>query len=168
MEWTDERVDRLKQMHADGLSCSIIAHRLGGVTRSAVIGKIHRLGLANGTMPRTRMAIPGNRLRGAQRKRAAPYVKRAAPHPFVGAYQPTPDLEIPPHERKTLLELEEHCCRWPYGSGTPSDPYYFCGKVRVGGQSYCDFHVRRAVGAPQPHRSNPIADTPALAEAVPA
>ena len=45
MSWTDERVELLKKLWADGLSASQIAAELGGVTRNAVIGKVHRLGL---------------------------------------------------------------------------------------------------------------------------
>ena len=47
MSWTDERVETLKRMWADGQSASQIAKELGGVTRNAVIGKVHRLGLSN-------------------------------------------------------------------------------------------------------------------------
>ena len=46
MGWTDERVELLKKLWAEGLSASQIAGRLGGVTRNAVIGKVHRLGLS--------------------------------------------------------------------------------------------------------------------------
>ena len=47
MSWTDERVETLKSMWAEGKSASQIAKELGGVTRNAVIGKVHRLGLSN-------------------------------------------------------------------------------------------------------------------------
>ena len=46
MGWTDERVELLKKLWADGLSASQIAAELGGITRNAVIGKVHRLGLS--------------------------------------------------------------------------------------------------------------------------
>ena len=49
MSWTDERVDLLKKMWGEGQSASQIAKELGGVTRNAVIGKVHRLGLSNRT-----------------------------------------------------------------------------------------------------------------------
>ena len=49
MSWTDERVETLKKMWSDGQSASQIAKELGGVTRNAVIGKVHRLGLSNRT-----------------------------------------------------------------------------------------------------------------------
>ena len=47
MSWTDERVEKLKELWAEGMSASQIAKSLGGVTRNAVIGKVHRLGLSN-------------------------------------------------------------------------------------------------------------------------
>ena len=47
MSWTDERVEILTKMWAEGNSASQIAKELGGVTRNAVIGKVHRLGLSN-------------------------------------------------------------------------------------------------------------------------
>ncbi|MEO0542970.1 MAG: GcrA family cell cycle regulator [Pseudomonadota bacterium] len=61
MSWTDERVETLKKLWADGLSASQIAAKLGGVSRNAVIGKVHRLKLA----PRAKST-----------KQAAPKVKR--------------------------------------------------------------------------------------------
>ena len=60
MSWTDERVELLKKLWADGLSASQIANELGSVTRNAVIGKVHRLGLSgrakslNSSAPRQR------------------------------------------------------------------------------------------------------------------
>ena len=54
MSWTDERVETLKRMWAEGQSASQIAKELGGVTRNAVIGKVHRLGLSNRTSGATK------------------------------------------------------------------------------------------------------------------
>src|SRR5687768_18583958 len=51
MGWTDERVELLKKLWQDGLSASQIAKQLGGVTRNAVIGKVHRLGLSGRATP---------------------------------------------------------------------------------------------------------------------
>jgi len=56
MSWTDDRVEILKKMWGEGQSASQIAKELGGVTRNAVIGKVHRLGLSN----RTRAKGQGN------------------------------------------------------------------------------------------------------------
>ena len=55
MSWTDERVELLKKMWTEGQSASQIAKELGGVTRNAVIGKVHRLGLSN----RVEGPVPG-------------------------------------------------------------------------------------------------------------
>jgi GcrA cell cycle regulator len=59
MSWTDERVDLLKSMWNDGKSASQIAKELGGVTRNAVIGKVHRLGLTNRAGDGPGEAAPG-------------------------------------------------------------------------------------------------------------
>src|SRR2546428_5073765 len=78
MGWTDERVELLKKLWADGLSASQIAAELGGITRNAVIGKVHRLGLSrrakspSSTAPRPRkprasgqmMRLPRPSMRG--------------------------------------------------------------------------------------------------------
>ena len=60
MSWTDERVETLKRMWVEGASASQIAKELGQVTRNAVIGKVHRLGLSNRVMPgaREEVALP--------------------------------------------------------------------------------------------------------------
>ena len=61
MAWTDERVETLKKLWTEGLSASQIAQKLGGVTRNAVIGKVHRLGLSGRATPsrtRSRRARP--------------------------------------------------------------------------------------------------------------
>ncbi|KAA6205637.1 MAG: GcrA cell cycle regulator [Candidatus Tokpelaia sp.] len=54
MNWTEERVEQLKRLWAEGFSASQIAAQLGGVTRNAVIGKAHRLKLAGRTKTQKR------------------------------------------------------------------------------------------------------------------
>src|ERR1700690_1424134 len=62
LNWTDDRVEQLKNLWTEGLSASQIARALGGVTRNAVIGKVHRLGLAGRASPsraeRPRVSMP--------------------------------------------------------------------------------------------------------------
>ena len=58
MEWTEARVDKLKRLWEDGLSASQIAEHLGDVTRNAVIGKAHRLGLSSRPSPIKRTNHP--------------------------------------------------------------------------------------------------------------
>ncbi|MBO42905.1 MAG: global cell cycle regulator GcrA-like protein [Rhodospirillaceae bacterium] len=60
MEWTEARVDQLKQLWSDGLTASQIAEKLGGVSRNAVIGKAHRLGLSSRPSPIKRKTIQLN------------------------------------------------------------------------------------------------------------
>ena len=76
MSWTDERVDVLKKMWGEGHSASQIAKELGGVTRNAVIGKVHRLGLSNraGSGGGAKTAAPK-----AAAKPKAPAKPKAAP-----------------------------------------------------------------------------------------
>lgn len=84
MSWTDERVETLKTMWSEGKSASQIAKELGGVTRNAVIGKVHRLGLSNrigGEHPED-MAAPGEAL--AEEEAPEP-VAEAAPQPAPAA-----------------------------------------------------------------------------------
>src|SRR5437763_8020846 len=70
--WTDERVERLKKLWADGLSASQIAGELGGITRNAVIGKVHRLGLSG------RAKAPSSSVPRQRKPRAPAPMYRAA------------------------------------------------------------------------------------------
>ncbi|MGB3720297.1 MAG: GcrA cell cycle regulator [Proteobacteria bacterium] len=162
MGWTDERVEQLKRLWAEGLSASQIASRLGGVTRNAVIGKIHRLGLSGrATTSRTKSH------RSRPRPNTVPTAKRTAKTRFAGVgnpalralYQPevesfvppAEEIEIPVHERKTLQQLTESSCRWPIGD-PQSEDFHFCNRTKVPGLPYCEVHARRAYQPPQPRR----------------
>ncbi|MEM7546301.1 MAG: GcrA family cell cycle regulator [Pseudomonadota bacterium] len=85
MSWTDERVEKLKAMWGEGQSASQIAKALGGVTRNAVIGKVHRLGLSNRAT--TKPAAP------------APETKSAKPLPAQAAATAAPEPKPAPVER---------------------------------------------------------------------
>ena len=82
MSWTDERVELLKKMWSEGQSASQIAKELGGVTRNAVIGKVHRLGLSNrsggGTAQQAAPAAAPAKPETAKAKPAAPATPAAA------------------------------------------------------------------------------------------
>jgi GcrA cell cycle regulator len=160
MSWNDERVDALKKLWADGLSASQIAGRLGGVTRNAVIGKVHRLGLA-GRATTSRMKSPRPRLRalaGKRPMRARPLggnpnsplrsLYLADAEPYV---PPAEELVIPLNERKYIQTLTESCCRWPIGDPQLPD-FHFCGKTKIPGLPYCEVHARRAFQPPQARR----------------
>jgi GcrA cell cycle regulator len=148
MSWTDERVEMLKKLWADGLSASYIAGELGGITRNAVIGKVHRLGLAaRAKSP----ASPGSRPRKprAQILRVSrPALRGNAALAQVYEYEPEAEPEIvdnviPMGQRRTLLELTAQTCRWPIGD--PGNPdFFFCGGRSLPDQPYCAHHSRIA------------------------
>jgi GcrA cell cycle regulator len=162
MSWNDERVDALKKLWADGLSASQIAGRLGGVTRNAVIGKVHRLGLA-GRATTSRMKSHRPRVRVAQAVKRGLMRTRpaggAGSSPLKTLYlsdtepyvPPAEELVIPLSERKYIQTLTESCCRWPIGDPQQPD-FHFCGKKKIPGLPYCEVHARRAFQPPQARR----------------
>jgi GcrA cell cycle regulator len=177
MTWNDERVDLLKKLWSDGLSASQIAGRLGGVTRNAVIGKVHRLGLSGRATtsrmkshrPRTRPQPNPTAAKRLMKPRFAPNVGNPAlrnlyladSEPFMPAAE---EVEIPLKERKYIQTLTESCCRWPIGDPQQAD-FHFCGKKKVTGLPYCELHARRAFQPPQPRRREREVSVPALTAA---
>ena len=138
--WSEDRVERLKALWADGLSASQIAKQLGGVTRNAVIGKVHRLGLsgraAGGRLARPRPASPPRPRRPAA-PRAAPRAPMiAAP---VAASPPAPEG---PGLIASMADLCGHVCKWPIGDPS-SEGFTFCGRRSSEGP-YCVEHARVA------------------------
>lgn len=156
MSWTDERVEVLKKLWMEGLSASQIAGRLGGVSRNAVIGKVHRLGLAGRANPsRSKPSRPRPRMAGMKRApkpRISQFGNPAfrALYPSDGdRYVPLPEeIDIPPSERVPLIELNEGSCRWPIGDPQTSE-FGFCTHKCVPGLPYCETHSRRAFQPPQ-------------------
>ena len=170
MSWTDERVETLKAMWADGKSASQIAKELGGVTRNAVIGKVHRLGLSNRNAAPT--AKPAAKPKPAAREEApaAPAEAEAkkpepapekpvsvpARKPIIRAGQPLPPQpsanEVSAEalanvrevektaKRLNLMQLTERTCKWPVGDPA-TDDFWFCGHPVQQGKPYCEAHV---------------------------
>jgi GcrA cell cycle regulator len=145
MLWTDDSIEQLKTMWTAGMSGGQIAATLGGLTRNAVIGKVHRLKLPTRESPL-----------GAQRKRNP---KRAYPHipkalrPTIRndtAQSATETKPTPRKQRRTLLQLTSQTCRWPIGDPGTKD-FYFCGGFPKGGGPYC---VAHCVLAYQPRRAS--------------
>jgi GcrA cell cycle regulator len=92
MSWTDERVETLKKMWAEGQSASQIAKELGSVTRNAVIGKVHRLGLSNRVGPGTKDETEEEEVVAAAPAAPPPRVEPARPVATEAprAAEPTP------------------------------------------------------------------------------
>ncbi len=160
MAWTDDRVELLKKLWADGLSASQIAARLGGVTRNAVIGKVHRLGLSRRATS-SRSSAPRPRRSHAPRPNRGPGLtfgtrgNVALKPTFEAEYEPVPapvaELVIPLHERASILTLKESMCHWPIGDPTEED-FHFCGRKKDGPTPYCDHHARMAYQPAQARR----------------
>ena len=130
MSWTDERVELLKKMWGEGQSASQIAKELGGVTRNAVIGKVHRLGLSNraGPTPAPATATPGAAPKAEAKAKPAPKpaevkakpAAKPAPRPVEDQVEDVEDDEdtdtrpaTVPHTRKAII---------PAGQPLPPQP----------------------------------------------
>ena len=154
--WSDDRVELLTKLWGEGLSASQIAAALGGgVTRNAVIGKVHRLGLSGRAKPGAAAAV-----RPAKARPAAPAATQLdagrisllarAPEQPAGPtlvadarWGDDEQAEIPESQRVSIMELRESTCRWPLGD--PSKPdFSFCGGRAVTGLPYCGHHCRIA------------------------
>jgi GcrA cell cycle regulator len=152
MSWTDERVEVLKKLWSEGLSASQIAKELGGVTRNAVIGKVHRLGLSGRATP----SRPPSRIVRTHRPRPA---MRPAMRLNPGIAPSLPPIPVDPQplpngEFATVLDLSEHICKWPIGD--PGDPrFQFCGRKTKAGAPYCEAHARMAYNPPKKRRRSP-------------
>ncbi len=151
-EWTDERIAILKQMIAEKHPRKDIAAALG-LSKSAVCGKTRRLGLSVPRGPKKprserRGALgqdgaQGSRIANRSRKRRPGLAYGAEPAWLVGQQF---DCEIPIEQRRSLLELTQHTCRWPIGDpGTPT--FFFCGGPADNSHSgpYCHAHTWRAL-----------------------
>jgi GcrA cell cycle regulator len=150
MVWTDETIELLRRLWLDGKSASQIAAMLGsGVTRNAVIGKFHRLGLT-GRVKNKAPAAPRTRQRSSQprRPRIAARPRDWAFHGSAAlalAFEPAiePDIEAvvaPMSLLVTLADLNENMCRWPLGDPTASE-FRYCGLGTNPEAPYCTHHM---------------------------
>ena len=164
MSWTDERVELLKKLWGEGQSASQIAKELGGVTRNAVIGKVHRLGLSNRAASASKheaVQKSDKKIEKASKKKPDKFGKESegkisTRRQIIPAGQPLPPQpstnEISPEalarvseiEKKakkiSLLELTERTCKWPVGDPATPD-FWFCGLPTQSGKPYCEAHV---------------------------
>ena len=121
-DWTEARIAQLKALCRDGYSASEIAGVLG-VTRSAIIGKIYRLGLRETPL--------------RHRRNPPPHAKMAPPAPHI---RPKPE---PPQFTLLIFDLKPGQCRWP--SDEEGKPFTFCGANQEAGSPYCPVHRERSV-----------------------
>ena len=168
MAWTDERVEVLKKMWGEGQSASIIAKALGGVTRNAVIGKVHRLGLSNRVTstsskqaansktavkvkttvkpasPKTLDSAAAVRITPPAVRKIIPAGQPLPPQPSANEISPEALAKVSEVEktakRISLMELTEKTCKWPVGDPA-TDDFWFCGLGVKVGKPYCEAHV---------------------------
>lgn len=179
LSWTDERVELLKKLWTEGLSASQIAGRLGaGVTRNAVIGKVHRLNLSGRAQPQ-RTAQPR-----APRKQREPSLPGSRTHVSGGAMPSMPTagssalkpmmraeiqsrpvalpepkplrlVDLAEGGRVTILHLSDKTCKWPIGD-PGSEEFCFCGHGPRDGSPYCEYHARLAYQPVQDRRNRKV------------
>lgn len=149
--WTDERVETLKKLWADGLSASECARHLGGgATRNAVIGKVSRLGLPGRKVTVRRPANDRWNTEDRRMERGDKPFKQAikAVKPNWRA-EPLPDAPATDIATITsILDLEDDHCRWPIGD-PKQHGFGYCGCKKVEGLPYCNAHARRAFTVPE-------------------
>lgn len=169
MAWTDDRVELLKNMWGQGKSASQIAKELGGVTRNAVIGKVHRLGLSNRATPAKTAKEKPTSKSSAKLKQAPKPTAKPSPaaemaknpvalpvrKPIITAGQPLPPqpsnseiseealatvAEVEKKAKKlVLMQLTEKTCKWPIGDPA-TEEFWFCGLTVQTGKPYCEAH----------------------------
>jgi GcrA cell cycle regulator len=129
--WTQARIAEVKRLWSAGRTAGAIGATLGGITRSAVLGKVFRLRL-----------VAQNRKRSAPTLDETPARRRAAKAP--------PPKPAAAKRRKTLFDLTNECCRWPYGE-LGGKRFFFCGEAGADvarGIPYCPRHMARAYIVP--------------------
>src|SRR6201999_3705461 len=141
MNWSDDRVEQLKSWWTEGLSASQIARALGGVTRNAVIGKVHRLGLAGRASP-SRAERP--------RLPMVPKVSMRTHTPPAPIVEEDP-LTLDDGSHATVLTISDRMCRWPIGDPAATE-FHFCGRSPKSGSPYCEAHARKAYQPQQQRR----------------
>lgn len=166
--WTDERKKQVKKLWNEGQSATQIAMRIGGTSRNAVIGVVHRAGLLRSAgTPRKTAPNPLKRRNPLAAARA--HVNARAAKIKAQPMVPLPAAPLPPPQvddvaRVALIDLEPHHCRWPSGEPVAG----FCGERKVEGHSYCPGHLFRAYASPEPRRKPDYRPWPMTSKVLPA
>ena len=134
MSWTDERVNKLKDLWGKGQTASQIAEIIGGVSRNAVIGKAHRLNLS--AKLKTRSTISTNKLAVSSTTNNI-LKKGSRKQKFRSLLL---DKNFEPARNLQLEELNEQTCKYMEGHPDESDSS-FCGRKTVEKFSYCPLHL---------------------------
>jgi GcrA cell cycle regulator len=133
MSWTNEKVEKLKELWTKGHTASQIAEVLGDTTRNAVIGKAHRLNLE--------ARAPSKQSGASTTSQNRPIKRGPAPTSRKAKFQSILlDKNFEPENPKSLEDLTDQTCKWPIGHPN-EDKFYFCGRKPEGEFPYCKLHV---------------------------
>ena len=134
MSWTEEKVEKLKELWGKGNTASQIAEIIGGISRNAVIGKAHRLNLS--AKIKTRAATSNKDFETSMQGKNI-RVKRGRKSKFKSLII---EKDFEPENPKQLEELEDGVCRYPIGHPNEKN-FYFCGRTSLKDFSYCKLHL---------------------------
>ncbi len=135
MSWTEEKVQKLKELWGKGNTASQIAAIIGGISRNAVIGKAHRLNLS--AKIKTRSAASNQNFNDSTSKTNIQTPKRGRKSKFKSLII---EKDFEAENPKQLEELDENSCKWPIGHPDQKS-FYFCGRSSLKDFSYCKLHL---------------------------